>query len=171
MPHRAGSERRFLADRMLGTLTRYLRFMGYDTTSANGLEPGNSREDTLLLDMARREHRILLTRDTELAERGGGQAIHIRSEDIMDQVQQLIGLGLIEKRLMMSRCSLCNTALRGATDEEVSAAEYAPRTGPGFSFYWCETCKKLYWNGTHGKHLEERIRGLESSGSDLMDKS
>jgi uncharacterized protein with PIN domain len=121
--------------------------------------------------MARREHRILLTRDTELAERGGGLAIHIRSEDIMDQVQQLIGLSLIEKRLMMSRCSICNTGLRSATEQEVSAAEYAPRAGPGFSFYWCETCKKLYWNGTHGRHLEERIMGLGSSVSDLADES
>ncbi|HOB07743.1 MAG TPA: Mut7-C RNAse domain-containing protein, partial [Methanoculleus sp.] len=30
MSRRSG-ERRFLTDRMLGTLTRYLRFMGYDT--------------------------------------------------------------------------------------------------------------------------------------------
>ncbi len=170
MPHKAGPEKRFLTDRMLGTLCRYLRFMGYDTTSANGLAPGNTREDTLLLDMARREHRILLTRDTELAGRGGGQAVHIRSEDVMDQVQQLISLGLIRTRLTMSRCSLCNTELRNATEQEISGADYAPKAGSGFTFYWCETCRKLYWNGTHGKHLEERIRGLESAGSDFTYK-
>ncbi|CVK34299.1 Mut7-C RNAse domain-containing protein [Methanoculleus bourgensis] len=38
------SPRRFLTDRMLGTLTRYLRFMGYDTMSANSLSPGNTRK-------------------------------------------------------------------------------------------------------------------------------
>ena len=34
------AEQKFITDRMLGTLTRYLRFMGYDTTSANGLAGG-----------------------------------------------------------------------------------------------------------------------------------
>ena len=43
----------FIADRMLGTLTRYLRFMGYDTTSANGIAEGNTKEDTLLLEIGR----------------------------------------------------------------------------------------------------------------------
>jgi|GEM_PF-4280056 len=57
---------------MLGTLTQYLRFMGYDTRSANELKPGNSREDTELLELAERGDRILLTRDAELARRGGG---------------------------------------------------------------------------------------------------
>ncbi|MDD1677142.1 MAG: Mut7-C RNAse domain-containing protein, partial [Methanomicrobiales archaeon] len=60
---------------MLGTLTRYLRFMGYDTLSANSLEGGNAAEDTVLLRIAENEGRILLTRDRELARRGGKQAI------------------------------------------------------------------------------------------------
>ncbi|OPY35954.1 MAG: hypothetical protein A4E35_02232 [Methanoregula sp. PtaU1.Bin051] len=169
MPVETDPKRRFLTDRMLGTLCRYLRFMGYDTTSANGLAPGDSREDTHLLDMARREHRILLTRDTELAGRGGELAVHMRSEDVMDQVQQLANLGLIKKRLMMSRCSLCNTELRNATEEEIAGADYAPEERADFSFYWCGRCRKLYWNGTHGKHLEERIKALDQSGSNLAD--
>ncbi len=59
---------------MLGTLTRYLRFMGYDTMSANSLSPGGStREDTLLLEIAAGgDDRFLLTRDRELARRGAG---------------------------------------------------------------------------------------------------
>jgi uncharacterized protein with PIN domain len=153
------SDPKFIADRMLGTLTRYLRFMGYDTTSANGLAPGNSREDTLLLDMAEKEHRTLLTRDAELAWRGKDRALLIRSENVLDQVQQLIGAGLIERRLMMSRCSLCNTVLREATPVEFESADYAPKGWEGLSFFWCEHCQKLYWNGSHGRQLEERIGG------------
>ena len=75
---------------MLGTLTRYLRFMGYDTTSANRLAAGNAKEDTVLLDMAMQEDRILLTRDAELARRGKERAVLIRSEDVMEQVRQLL---------------------------------------------------------------------------------
>jgi uncharacterized protein len=157
MSDEAPAETRFIADRMLGTLTRYLRFMGYDTTSANGLAEGNTKEDTLLLDMAAQEHRVLLTRDAELARRGKTHAVFVRSEDVMEQVQQLIDAGLIERRLTMSRCSLCNTQLRDASEGEVSGAAYAPRNRKGFSFFWCDHCRKLYWNGSHGKQLEERI--------------
>ena len=163
MPADARGETRFIADRMLGTLTRYLRFMGYDTTSANGLAEGNAKEDTLLLDMAMQEHRVLLTRDAELAGRGKEQAVFVRSEDVMGQVQQLIDTGLIERRLTMSRCSLCNTVLRVARADEIGSADYAPRDREGFIFFWCDHCRKLYWNGSHGKQLEDRIgRGLKN---------
>ena len=150
-------ETRFIADRMLGTLTRYLRFMGYDTTSANGLTEGNAKEDSLLLEMAVQEHRVLLTRDAELSRRGKDQAVFVLSEDVMEQVQQLIDAGLIERRLTMSRCSICNTRLRDARAQEIDGADYAPRDRAGFSFFWCDHCRKLYWNGSHGKQLEKRI--------------
>ncbi len=153
------TEPRFLADRMLGTLTRYLRFMGYDTTSANELAEGNAKEDTLLLELGLQEQRILLTRDAELAQRGKDKAILIRSEDVMEQVQQLIELGLIKRRVTMSRCSLCNTRVREAFECEIAGADYAPKDWRGLSFFWCESCRKLYWNGSHGRMLEERIGG------------
>lgn len=157
--HGPGTEPRFITDRMLGTLTRYLRFMGYDTTSANGLAEGNTKEDTLLLELSFQEHRILLTRDAELARRGKDRVVLARSEDVMDQLQQLVELGLIERRVTMSRCSLCNTALREACECEISGADYAPKDWRGLSFFWCEQCKKLYWNGSHGRMLEDRIGG------------
>jgi uncharacterized protein with PIN domain len=157
MSAETGTETRFIADRMLGPLTRYLRFMGYDTTSANGLEEGNAREDTILLDMARQECRLLLTRDAELVRRGKDHALLIASEEVMEQVQQLIDRGLIKKRLALSRCSLCNTPLREANTCEIQNSDYAPKDWRNLSFFWCERCRKLYWNGSHGKQLEERI--------------
>ena len=149
---------RFITDRMLGTLTRYLRFMGYNTVSANsGFEEGNSKEDTLLLACAEQEDRVLLTRDTELAQRGKERAVLISSDDVMEQVQQLVDRGLIVRRLVMDRCSLCNTPLRTATDDEIAGAEYAPRDMHGLTFFWCSQCCRLYWNGSHAQHLKVRI--------------
>ncbi|MFA5415009.1 MAG: Mut7-C RNAse domain-containing protein [Methanoregula sp.] len=156
-PPDAEPEPAFVCDRMLGTLTRYLRFMGYDTVSANGLSPGNAKEDTLLLMMAEQEHRVLLTRDHELARRGKARAILIGSDDVMVQVQQLIDRGLVRRQIRMSRCSLCNSLLRVATETEIAGAEYAPVEKTGFAFFWCDPCRKLYWNGSHGRMLSERI--------------
>ncbi len=148
---------------MLGTLTRYLRFMGYDTMSANSLSPGNSREDTLLLEIATRDDRLLLTRDRELARRGGAQAVYIASEEIMAQLRQVADLGIIEPRIRMSRCSLCNTRLRPATVREIREARYAPRSARGKEFSWCPACRKLYWMGSHSDRLEKRLNEMRSS--------
>lgn len=151
------AEQKFIGDRMLGTLTRYLRFMGYDTTSANDLSEGDKKEDTVLLGIARKEHRLLLTKDAELARRGEEHAILILSDDVMEQVQQLIDLHLVRRRLAMSRCSLCNTELREANTCEIQNATYAPKDWRNLTFFWCRQCGKLYWNGSHGRQLEDRL--------------
>jgi uncharacterized protein with PIN domain len=153
-------EPKFVVDRMLGTLTRYLRFMGYDTTSATRLEEGNPKEDTVLLDMAVSENRFLLTKDAELARRGGKRAILIAPDEVIAQVRQLVDRGIIRQQLTMSRCSICNTHLREANTCEIEHADYAPKDWRNLSFFWCESCKKLYWNGSHGKQLEKRIEAI-----------
>jgi len=158
-PEPGQPENKFVADRMLGPLTRYLRFMGYDTISANGFSQGNPREDTVLLNLALAEQRIILTRDQELVRRGKEHAVLVCSEDVMEQVQQLIDSGLIKRRLTLSRCSLCNSVLRMATADEIEATGYVPENRSGLLFCWCDSCKKLYWNGSHGKRLAERICG------------
>lgn len=148
---------RFLTDRMLGTLCRYLRFMGYDTASANRLATGNNREDTVLLRTSLAEGRLLLTRDRELAHRAGSSGVLIDSEEVIGQVRQLQELGLIDGKIRMNRCSLCNTVLREACECEIRSADYAPNDWRGLSFFWCDRCKKLYWNGSHGISLAKRV--------------
>ena len=148
---------RFVADRMLGTLCRYLRFMGYDTISANALSPGNSSEDTLLIRIAHDEGRVLLTRDRELASRAGSAGILITSDDVIGQITQLRDAACIDPEIRMTRCSLCNTPLREASLFEIAHADYAPKDNTGFAFFFCPHCDKLYWNGSHGKNLADRI--------------
>jgi hypothetical protein len=136
--------------------------MGYDTTSANTLDPGNRREDTDLLNAGANEGRILLTRDRELAGRAGAAGILIASEDVLDQVRQLQQLGLIEGEVRMNRCSLCNAVLREACECEIRSAAYAPKDWRGLRFFWCGQCRKLYWNGSHGKNLAQRLSFTET---------
>jgi uncharacterized protein with PIN domain len=153
-------EPRFLADRMLGTLTRYLRLMGYDTESAASMREGNRREDSLLLERASREGRILLTRDRELARRADGMGVLIEDERVNSQIRQLKGSGLIDLSLRMDRCCLCNEPLRRATPGEVARCPYAPERRDGTDFYWCRRCRRLYWAGTHGRNLQRRLDEL-----------
>ncbi|ACL17265.1 protein of unknown function DUF82 [Methanosphaerula palustris E1-9c] len=143
---------------MLGTLTRYLRCMGYDTLSANSFPVGDPKEDTFLLSLAGEEGRVLLTRDHELARRGKNRAVLIRSDDVLDQVRQLTALGLVTPQVVTSRCPLCNGLLSPATVEQVaSAATYAPADQVGILFFWCHHCGRLYWQGSHGDDLQQRL--------------
>ncbi|NLB01623.1 MAG: hypothetical protein GX837_11830, partial [Methanomicrobiales archaeon] len=40
---------------------------------------------------------------------------------------------------------------------------YAPQSIGGKEFSWCPACRKLYWMGSHGHHLEQRLRESFSS--------
>ena len=150
-------EPRFLADRMLGPLCRYLRMMGYDTLSAQVFGENGHREDTLLLQVSERECRLLLTRDRELARRAGIHGFHLSCTDVLDQVARLAGEGYITPILRMTRCPLCNTLLREAYAGEVKETPYAPRIPPPGGFFWCPQCSHLYWTGSHGRNLQQRI--------------
>lgn len=151
---------RFLVDRMLGTLCRYLRFMGYDAESASEYHEGNVKEDTLLLKRAHAEGRTLLTMDRELARRGGKDALLVKELDVTDQVRSLARQGVIVPGIRLTRCSLCNSLLRPARPDEIRRASYAPRDSLKKTYSWCPRCRKLYWEGSHGKDLEKRMKEL-----------
>jgi uncharacterized protein with PIN domain len=139
---------------MLGPLIRYLRFMGYDTLAATELGPGGPDEDSALLALAQQERRVLLTRDRELARRGG---ILVEGDDVLAQISALTAAGLIEPVLRLDRCSRCNTLLRHARPEEIASATYLPVDGPPREIFCCETCGRLYWAGSHADRLAERL--------------
>ncbi|MCQ1537790.1 hypothetical protein FTO68_02135 [Methanocalculus taiwanensis] len=153
-------EPRFLVDRMLGTLMRHLRLLGYDTASADTLPPGNPKEDTKLLLWAEREGRILLTRDRELAGRAGDQGVYVREKEILDQLSFLKESGLIDPSVRLIRCSICNTLLEDAPEEEIREADYAPVDEKGHTFRWCPSCRRLYWMGSHTDDIIRRIERL-----------
>ncbi len=142
-----------LCDHMLGTLAKWLRFMGYDTAYPGPLD------DTELLALAEREDRVLLTRDKELAGRSP-RALRVRSDDLDEQVREvslLLDLKLIDP---LSRCSLCNTPLVAAGPEEVGDLVPQGVRNRHTSFWQCPTCRKVYWQGSHWVKMVERLNRL-----------
>jgi uncharacterized protein len=155
--HEGGTRPRFITDRMLGPLCRYLRLLGYDTLDTNRLQPGNPREDSEIIRIASTESRVILTRDRELARRGSDTAVLLSGNDVLDQVRDLVRLGLITPRLVLDRCPLCNSLLRPATPEEVQGTSYAPAVAPVSGYHWCPDCSHLYWEGGHCTLIRERL--------------
>jgi uncharacterized protein with PIN domain len=144
----------FLVDGMLGRLARWLRILGYDAEYHPGLE------DRELARIARAEDRILLTRDTELARRKGFRSLLVESQELEEQLRQVVAeLGLRPWR-RPARCTLCNAPLEEATPDEVRdlVPPYVGRTQTRFTR--CPACRRVYWPGTHWRRMVETLQSL-----------
>jgi len=149
---------KLLCDHMLGSLARWLRFLGYDTAYP---EPG---PDRTLIERARTEGRILLTRDKELAARVSG-AIQIRSDNLEQQIREVAAV--IPLRLVdpLSRCSLCNEVLVHAPLEDVKHLVPEGVLSRHHAFWRCPSCGRVYWQGTHWDKMVARLNDLDLSGA------
>lgn len=148
----------FLVDRMLGTLCRYLRFMGYDAESACSMAEGNPREDTLLIRSAERKGRILLTRDRELARRAGAGAVLVAGDDVIDQIRALVNLGLIEPELRLNRCSMQRTP-PASTERGGFVRCICPEKQNGSPFFLVQTMQETLLAGIPQRAARKKNKG------------
>ena len=147
----------FIADCMLGKLARWLRILGFDTLYYA------RADDAELADIAARERRVLLTRDTRLIERKNiTRFILIHHDDVQSQLKQVIvELGLcIEPSPEMRRCPACNGLLRETDRSSVTGRVplhiYRSRT----RFRQCSGCGKIFWKGSHYDKISQKIRRM-----------
>lgn len=157
---------KFIADRMLGRLARWLRLFGYDTIVIKKQE----EEDELLLELAEKEGRILVSRDRVLiakAAKMGIGAYLIESSEIMEQLKEVRKQFDILFEPRMDRCTVCNSIIRKVKPEEmglVKGKEYVhPATlESGTEFWLCDNCGQVYWLGTHWENIRERVEKLKN---------
>ncbi len=151
-------EIKFIADRMLGKLVKWLRILGFDTTYPS------FDDDLSLILTARQESRILLTRDANLIKRRNiCDFLFIKSDHWEEQLLGIIkGLKLkidLNSKIF-SRCSLCNTPTKDIDKKEVE--NYVPLYVflTQSKFVYCPSCKKYYWRGTHWQRRTVKIKKL-----------
>ncbi len=151
---------RFVVDVHLGTLARYVRLLGFDTTWQNDLD------DETIIDIALKEQRIILTRDKGILRHG--RVTHgywLRATDPMAQLDEVIcSFDLARRMRPYSRCMECNGELRCVSRSE------AARTVPlqiflvYREFSRCENCGRVYWPGSHQKRLDAVIARARAAG-------
>jgi uncharacterized protein with PIN domain len=150
----------FLVDRMLGRLVAWLRIFGYDTKSALDLEP-TPNEDTRLIEIAKTECRILLSRDKELVDRAkkaGVTAVHLSSDDIRLQLEELMRHYSLCIEPEMTRCTVCNGMLRRATAKDMARIRQEGAVPEHLlndhaELWVCDKCGKIYWRGSHWRNI------------------
>jgi len=152
---------KFLADSMLGKLARWLRMLGQDVAYNIQLK------DNELLDLAKKESRVLLSKDLELYKRAIARDIDAffvegKSEsERLAEVANRYGLKLtidMEK----SHCPVCNTKLTAAPKEQLSG-ELKKNTFTYYEKFWkCPNCGQIYWQGAHWKQISNTLNEAQA---------
>ena len=147
---------RFLADRMVGKLARWLRILGYDTVYLPQLSPeGVMRE-------ARRQGRLILTRDTRLLRRKDAPPfVFVQSDRFREQLRQVVDtLHLDPVRALFTRCAECSRTLEEVAKDQIRdrVPEYVWQTQN--EFRRCPGCHRVYWGATHRDHVLAELQRL-----------
>jgi uncharacterized protein with PIN domain len=148
---------KFLVDFMLGKLAKGLRMLGYDTIYYRG------EEVQQMIQLARQEGRVILTRNTKLKQKRPEDRIIIVTEDnpslqLVDLIQK--GCISLNEETLFSRCLLCNVLL-----DEIAREESAGKV-PEFIFYHqktffrCPQCGRIYWPGSHQENMQKKVENL-----------
>jgi len=149
---------------MLGKLTRWLRMLGHNVKYSNKLD------DVQLIMIAKKERRILLTRDLELYQQAtakGVDAFYLEGKTEAEKLAQLAQRFSIKLDIEMatSRCPKCNTRVKPISKERV-ADKIEKSTFSYYNEFWeCPKCGQIYWQGAHWtrirKTLEKAKENLE----------
>lgn len=140
----------FLLDGMLGSLTRKLRILGYDTL----YDPKSN--DAQLLLLAKQSNRFLVTSDIALyviARKAGIHSILTNSRSESGRIYDVLSK-IGETKVDLSRpprCSVCNGTLCVARIDNAGRTVFA-----------CSNCGKEYWKGTHWKKLNSLFLEIDT---------
>lgn len=147
---------RFLLDGMLGKLARWLRLLGQDVTYSVEFD------DAELLELAKKENRVLLTKDFELYKRAIGRGLdtyYIEGKTESDRLAEVAKRYSLQLTIDMdkSHCPACNTKLKTIPKEEVQG-ELEKNTFLYYDKFWkCPNCGQIYWQGAHWEQINKTL--------------
>lgn len=142
---------KFVCDGMLGKLCRLLRICGIDTLYSN--------EGMKILLEARKENRIVLTKNTQLRDKEN--IFFIQTSDPVIQLKDVIAHYDLRHLVQpFSRCITCNCRLESVSKESVK--DKVPYfTFKHFNeFALCPGCKRVYWKGSHYERMLREIQDI-----------
>jgi len=147
---------KFIVDCMLGKLAKWLKILGFDTVYLN------KAEDRDLLLLARREKRVLLTKDQELLLAASGHpSLSIENDDWQEQVAQVLdAFRLRDRARPHSRCLACNIKLKRIPKRLARnlVTPFVFERAPSFAI--CPSCGRVFWPGTHFQDMARKVERI-----------
>ena len=149
---------KLLCDQMLGTLAKWLRIYGFDTFYAN-----SKIDDKKILDIAKKEKRILITRDKDLINKAKKElikTIQLKDIGIDNELSIVLNEVKIVKSKILSRCIICNNKIKTVKKEDIASKIPERIFKKHNEFWYCVNCNKVYWKGSHFEKMLEKIKSL-----------
>jgi uncharacterized protein len=138
---------------MLGRLTRFLRFRGYD------VEYDHRITDEQLLCKSQRC--IVLTKDRPLAAKmKEGRVYLVEETGAEKQFAEILCQfpPSCSDRSRAIRCLVCNTKIRRIAKRKVQHLVPPFVLRQFAAFYFCPDCRRIYWPGTHYERMDRMIK-------------
>jgi len=141
---------------MLGKLTRWLRMLGHNVKYSNKLD------DAQLITIAKKEQRILLTRDLELYQQATAKGVNAFYLEGKTEAEKLAHIAKrfnikLEIDMATSRCTKCNTRVKPISKENV-ADRIEKSTFSYYNDFWeCPKCGQIYWQGAHWTKIRKTL--------------
>ena len=155
----------FLLDVHLGRLVTYLRMLGFDTLYQNNYD------DPTLANISANENRTLLTCDRKLLMRKQVvQGYLVRSREPRQQILEVLTrFNLFDHQSAIARCLRCNGRIQ-TVDKQAILAQLLPLTKKYYDkFYQCDSCNKIYWEGSHYSKMQLLIEKIKNAENYPMD--
>ncbi|MHA1224578.1 MAG: Mut7-C RNAse domain-containing protein [Candidatus Heimdallarchaeaceae archaeon] len=147
---------KFYADSMLGKLSRFLRFFGYDTLYRTSESIGE------MLATSSKEKRIVLSQSKDVirvCKKNNIKSLQVPTTTIQDQLKLLkkelaLDFSIPPKTML---CSICNGKLDKKDKEEL--LDQIPKgTAKFYTDFWqCKNCGKVFWMGSHWEDIKRII--------------
>ncbi len=152
----------FVADSMLGSIARKLRFFGFDTLYVKNADDGE------ILKIGISQGRVILTADREFFKRivkAGTPGVLVAGKGEVEDLVHILsknGIGSAGAGRIGSRCSICNgllapkntSSVKGIVPEKVAASHQV--------FFQCIECNKVYWEGSHLRRVRDLAKRIDS---------
>lgn len=147
---------KFIADINLKDIVKSMRVLGFDLYYDPLLA---TRE---IIELSKREHRIILTKNRELLKfKDVTHGIIIRPGTTTEQIRQIIDyLDIKDNIKPFSRCLRCNTLLKSVLKDKI--LDRIPQKSKEFcdEYVQCQSCDKIYWKGTHFINMKKVVKQI-----------
>jgi uncharacterized protein with PIN domain len=130
-------------------------------------------DDAQLIIIAKKERRVLLTRDLELYQQATAKGINAFYLEGKTEAERLANLAKrfkiqLDIDMATSRCTKCNTIVKLIPKEKV-VDKVEKSTFSHYEDFWeCPKCGQIYWQGAHWirirKTLEAAKEDFEKDG-------
>jgi len=150
----------FLVDGMLGNIAKKLRLFGFDSEYFSNID------DSKLIEKAKNENRIIISRDRHLIDRAKKNevlSIYVTKENEIEQFLEILETTNLQLNGIsgdVARCTKCNS-----TTSQISKLKIGnkiPQEVLEFNdkFWKCDKCEQIYWEGTHIKNLQKFVHKI-----------